>query len=154
MVGTFAYNPANESAGKTIVLDNLGGSTLEIAGIPEEGDVLTLANNSSGSGDNRNALRMAGLQTGGLLLGSTASYQDLFAGMVSDVGIQTRQAEASAETQITLQRQAEQSLNALSGVNLDEEAANLLKFQQAYQATAQVVASANEMFNTLIAAFR
>jgi flagellar hook-associated protein 1 FlgK len=154
VVGTIAYNPANESAGKSVVLDNLGGSTLEIAGIPEEGDVLTIANNSSGSGDNRNALRMAGLQNSGLLLGSTASYQDMFSGTVSSVGIQTRQAEASAETQLTLQRQAEQSLNALSGVNLDEEAANLLKFQQAYQPTAQVVASANEMFNTLIAAFR
>ncbi|MGB1343589.1 MAG: flagellar hook-associated protein FlgK [Pseudomonadales bacterium] len=152
--GTIAYNPVNESAGKTVVLDNLGGSTVTLAGTPQEGDVLTIANNSSGSGDNRNVLRLAGLQNTGLLLGSTASYQEMLAGTVSSVGIQTRQAEASAETQLTLQRQAEQSLNALSGVNLDEEAANLLKFQQAYQATAQVVASANEMFNTLIAAFR
>ena len=70
------------------------------------------------------------------------------------MGIQTRQAESSTETQLALQRQAEQSLNALSGVNLDEEAANLLRFQQAYQATAQVIASANEMFNTLLSAFR
>jgi len=151
---TIAYNPANESAGKTVTLGILGGSTLELSGIPEEGDVLTISNNSSGSGDNRNALRLAELQTKGTLLDSSASYQDMFAATVSSVGIQTRQAEASAETQITLQRQAEQALNALSGVNLDEEAANLLKFQQAYQATAQVVASANEMFNTLLSAFR
>ena len=151
---TIAYNPANESAGKTVTLGILGGSTLELSGIPKEGDVLTISNNSSGSGDNRNALRLAELQTKGTLLDSSASYQDMFAATVSSVGIQTRQAEASAETQITLQRQAEQALNALSGVNLDEEAANLLKFQQAYQATAQVVASANEMFNTLLSAFR
>ena len=152
--GTIAYNPANESAGKTVNLGILGGSTVELAGIPNEGDVLTVSNNTSGAGDNRNALRMAELQTAASLLGNSASYQEIFASTVSSVGIQTRQAEASAETQITLQRQAEQALNSLSGVNLDEEAANLLKFQQAYQATAQVVASANEMFNTLLSAFR
>ena len=88
------------------------------------------------------------------LLNSAASYQDMFASTVSSVGIQTRQATTSAETQSTLQAQAEQSLNSLAGVNLDEEAANLLKFQQAYQATAQMVSSANEMFNTLLSAFR
>jgi flagellar hook-associated protein 1 FlgK len=152
--GTIAYNPANESAGKTVNLGILGGATLELAGVPEAGDVLTISNNTSGAGDNRNALRMAELQTAASLLGNSASYQDVFASTVSSVGIQTRQAETSAETQVTLQRQAEQALNALSGVNLDEEAANLLKFQQAYQATAQVVASANEMFNTLLSAFR
>jgi len=152
--GTIAYNPANESAGKTVNLGILGGATLALAGVPEAGDVLTISNNTSGAGDNRNALRMAELQTTASLLGDSASYQEVFASTVSSVGIQTRQAEASAETQMTLQRQAEQALNSLSGVNLDEEAANLLKFQQAYQATAQVVASANEMFNTLLSAFR
>ena len=152
--GTIAYNPANESAGKKVDLGILGGATLELAGIPEAGDVLTISNNTNGAGDNRNALRMVELQTTASLLGNSASYQEVFASTVSSVGIQTRQAEASAETQITLQRQAEQALNALSGVNLDEEAANLLKFQQAYQATAQVVASANDMFNTLLSAFR
>ena len=152
--GTIAYNPINESGGKTVTLANLGGSTLQLAGVPAEGDTLVIANNGSGGGDNRNALRLSGLQSTGLLLNSAASYQDMFASTVSSVGIQTRQATTSAETQSTLQAQAEQSLNSLAGVNLDEEAANLLKFQQAYQATAQMVATANEMFNTLLSAFR
>ena len=152
--GTIPYNPINESGGKTVTLANLGGSTLQLAGVPAEGDTLVIANNTSGGGDNRNALRLSGLQSTGLLLNSAASYQDMFASTVSSVGIQTRQATSSAETQSTLQAQAEQSLNSLAGVNLDEEAANLLKFQQAYQATAQMVATANEMFNTLLSAFR
>ena len=152
--GTIPYNPTNESGGKTVTLANLGGSTLRLAGTPVEGDVLVIANNTSGGGDNRNALRLSDLQSTGLLLNSAASYQDMFASTVSSVGIQTRQATTSAETQSTLQAQAEQSLNSLAGVNLDEEAANLLKFQQAYQATAQMVATANEMFNTLLSAFR
>ena len=127
---------------------------MQLAGVPAEGDTLVIANNTSGGGDNRNALRLSGLQSTGLLLNSAASYQDMFASTVSSVGIQTRQATTSAETQSTLQAQAEQSLNSLAGVNLDEEAANLLKFQQAYQATAQMVSTANEMFNTLLSAFR
>ena len=151
---TIPYNPVNESAGKTITLPNLGNSTLQLSGIPLEGDVLTISGNGSGGGDNRNALRLADIQSEGVLLDETTNYQDMFAATVSSVGIQTRQAESSTETQLALQRQAEQSLNALSGVNLDEEAANLLRFQQAYQATAQVIASANEMFNTLLSAFR
>jgi flagellar hook-associated protein 1 FlgK len=154
VTGTIAYNPINESGGKTVTLANLGGSTLQLAGVPAEGDTLVIANNGSGGGDNRNALRLSGLQSTGLLLNSAASYQDMFASTVSSVGIQTRQATTSAETQSTLQAQAEQSLNSLAGVNLDEEAANLLKFQQAYQATAQMVSTANEMFNTLLSAFR
>ncbi|MDA9044073.1 hypothetical protein N9H56_05935, partial [Pseudomonadales bacterium] len=154
VTGTIAYNPINESGGKTVTLANLGGGTLQLAGVPAEGDTLVIANNGSGGGDNRNALRLSGLQSTGLLLNSAASYQDMFASTVSSVGIQTRQATTSAETQSTLQAQAEQSLNSLAGVNLDEEAANLLKFQQAYQATAQMVSSANEMFNTLLSAFR
>jgi flagellar hook-associated protein 1 FlgK len=152
--GTIAYNPINESGGKTVTLANLGGSTLRLAGVPLEGDTLVIANNASGGGDNRNALRLSDMQSTGLLLNSAASYQDMFASTVSSVGIQTRQATTSAETQSTLQAQASQSLNSLAGVNLDEEAANLLKFQQAYQATAQMVATANEMFNTLLSAFR
>ena len=152
--GTIAYNPINESGGKTVTLANLGGSTLRLAGVPLEGDTLVIANNTSGGGDNRNALRLSDMQSTGLLLNSAASYQDMFASTVSSVGIQTRQATTSAETQSTLQAQASQSLNSLAGVNLDEEAANLLKFQQAYQATAQMVATANEMFNTLLSAFR
>ncbi len=154
VTGTIPYNPINESGGKTVTLANLGGSTLQLAGVPAEGDTLVIANNGSGGGDNRNALRLSGLQSTGLLLNSAASYQDMFASTVSSVGIQTRQATTSAETQSTLQAQANQSLNSLAGVNLDEEAANLLKFQQAYQATAQMVATANEMFNTLLSAFR
>ena len=154
VTGTIPYNPINESGGKTVTLANLGGSTLQLAGVPAEGDTLVIANNGSGGGDNRNALRLSGLQSTGLLLNSAASYQDMFASTVSSVGIQTRQATTSAETQSTLQAQAEQSLNSLAGVNLDEEAANLLKFQQAYQATAQMVSTANEMFNTLLSAFR
>jgi len=152
--GPLAYNPSTESAGKSFTLAGYGDLTFSISGVPQDGDTLVLSANTNGSGDNRNVLALAELQRKGTLLGGTASYQDVFNGTIGSIGIQVRQAEASLETQTALRDQAETSLNALAGVNLDEEAANLLRYQQAYQASAQVVVAANQMFQTLLDAFR
>jgi len=152
--GEITYDPATESAGKTITLPGYGDLTFTVAGVPQAGDDLILSNNTNGSGDNRNALALADLQRKGTLIGGTASYQETFNGTIGSIGIQVRQAEASLATQTALRDQAEQSLNSIAGVNLDEEAANLLKYQQAYQASAQVVVAANQMFQTLLDAFR
>ena len=152
--GEIAYNPATESAGKSIALVGYGDLTFTVSGVPQDGDDLILSNNTNGSGDNRNALALAELQRKGTLIGGTASYQETFNGTIGSIGIQVRQAEASLATQTALRDQAEQSLNSIAGVNLDEEAANLLKYQQAYHASAQVVVAANQMFQTLLDAFR
>ena len=141
-------------AGKTFTFENFGNASFTVSGTPEDGDTFTISNNTSGAGDNRNALLLGALQTEGSLLDSTANYQEVFAGTIGEVGIQVRQAEAALATQTALRNQSEQSLSALAGVNLDEEAANLLRFQQAYQASAQVISTANELFQSLIAAFR
>jgi len=135
-------------------LEDYGNASFTFSGVPQDGDSFVIANNASGSGDNRNALALASLQTDGSLMGGPANYQDVFTGTIGSVGIQVRQAEAALSTQTALRDQAEQSLNAVAGVNLDEEAANLLRYQQAYQASAQVISTANELFQSLIAAFR
>jgi flagellar hook-associated protein 1 FlgK len=152
--GSLAYNASTESGGKSFTLAGYGDLTFNISGVPQDGDTLVLSNNTNGSGDNRNALALAELQRKGTLIGGTASYQETFNGTIGSIGIQVRQAEASLATQTALRDQAEQSLNSIAGVNLDEEAANLLKYQQAYQASAQVVVAANQMFQTLLDAFR
>lgn len=152
--GVILFDPTTESAGKTFTFENFGNASFTVSGTPEDGDTFTISNNTSGAGDNRNALLLGALQTEGSLLDSTANYQEVFAGTIGEVGIQVRQAEAALTTQTALRNQSEQSLSALAGVNLDEEAANLLRFQQAYQASAQVISTANELFQTLIAAFR
>ena len=149
-----AYDPSAANSGDALTLTGITGFSFQVSGVPQDGDSFTLSNNSSGSGDNRNALLLADLQRTGTLLGGTATYQDVFNGTIGSIGIQVRQAEASLETQTALRDQAETSLNSLAGVNLDEEAANLLKYQQAYQASAQVVVAANQMFQTLLDAFR
>ena len=152
--GVILFDPTTESAGKTFTFENFGNASFTVSGTPEDGDTFTISNNTSGAGDNRNALLLGALQTEGSLLDSTANYQEVFAGTIGEVGIQVRQAEAALATQTALRNQSEQALSALAGVNLDEEAANLLRFQQAYQASAQVISTANELFQSLIAAFR
>jgi flagellar hook-associated protein 1 FlgK len=152
--GVILFDPTTESAGKAFTFENFGNASFTVSGTPEDGDTFTISNNTSGAGDNRNALLLGALQTEGSLLDSTANYQEVFAGTIGEVGIQVRQAEAALATQTALRNQSEQALSALAGVNLDEEAANLLRFQQAYQASAQVISTANELFQSLIAAFR
>ncbi len=110
---------------------------------------------SSGAiGDNGTALSLAGLESAKLLLGGKATLQDAYSQMVAEVGSLTRAAEISRDAHETVKQQALQAREAVAGVNLDEEAADLVKFQQAYQAAAQVVSVATQTFDTLINAVR
>ncbi len=101
-------------------------------------------------GDNSNALALAALQSQKALGGSTESFQSAYAKLVSEVGVGTREARVNANAQRALLDRAVESQQAVSGVNLDEEAANLLKFQQAYQAAAQVIRISDDIFQTLL----
>jgi flagellar hook-associated protein 1 FlgK len=101
--------------------------------------------------DNRNALRLAGLQTANTVAGGTASYQGAYSKLVSDVGIQTRESQIQSTAQESLLKQTTVALQGVSGVNLDEEAANLVRYQQAYQASGKVLQIASTLFDTLLA---
>ena len=151
---TLLYDPATDAAGKTFTLASRGGAEFQLSGTPAVGDAFVIADNSAGNGDNRNALALAGLQGAKSLLGGSASFQDGYARLVSDVGTKARHSEINAESQRGLLRQAQAQREEISGVNLDEEAANLLKYQQAYQASAQVISAAQTLFDTLLAATR
>ena len=123
-----------------------------LSGIPGDGDRFVIENNNSPFDDNRNGLLMSKLQTTKTLENSSTDFQSGYAMIVSDVGTKTHSAEIDLLAQQTLSEQAKATRESYSGVNLDEEAADLLKFQQAYQAAARVISSADEMFQTLIAA--
>jgi len=97
-------------------------------------------------------LLLAGLQTSQTMENGTTSFQGAFGQLIARLGTQTRSAEIGAEAQAALRAQAQDSRDTLSGVNLDEEAADLIRFQQAYQAIAQVISVADSTFQTLLAA--
>lgn len=147
--GTGTGNPANVAftAGGNITYN---GWTIQISGTPAAGDVFTISANSAGVSDNRNALLLAGLQTGKTLAGGTASYQSAYAQIVSDVGNKTREVEVTITAQESVLKQAQDAQQSLSGVNLDEEAANLLRYQQAYQASGKMIEIASKLFETLL----
>lgn len=153
--GSLAYDPATDSgATLTLTVPGLGDFSFEMTGTPATGDQFTLSTNTGGVGDNRNALHLSSLQKESLLFGNSATLSDAYGYMVADVGTNTHQAAANAEVQGQLLSQAEAARSAVSGVNLDEEAADLVRFQQAYAAAAQVISTANSLFDTLLGAVR
>jgi flagellar hook-associated protein 1 FlgK len=109
---------------------------------------------SPAPGDNSNALLLANLQVAQTMENATTSFQGAYSQLVGELGTQTRSAQINADAQGALLAQAQESRDAVSGVNLDEEAANLLRFQQAYQAIAQVISVADSTFQTLLSAVR
>jgi flagellar hook-associated protein 1 FlgK len=126
------------------------GWTVQISGTPAAGDTFTVGPNLNAAGDSRNGLLVAGLQTADTLDGGTTSIQGAYSQLVSAVGNQTAELQATstaANTELTNATNAQQSV---SGVNLDEEASNLIQFQQAYQAAAQVMSTASTLFTSLI----
>jgi flagellar hook-associated protein 1 FlgK len=156
--GTLAYNPATEGAGKSFTFAAYGGYTFTVAGTPAAGDTFVIQSNAGGFADNRNALALAGLQSRLTMLngatGPTASIYGAYSKIVSDVGARTKQAEIDSQAQGVMLQQAQDAWSNKSGVNLDEEAANLIKYQQIYQASAQLVVAASTVFDTLLAAVR
>ncbi|QSA98366.1 flagellar hook-associated protein FlgK [Methylococcus sp. EFPC2] len=100
--------------------------------------------------DNGNALALLDLQNAKLLLNGRASYQEAYNGIVGEIGTLAKTAEINVTAQKNLLDNARQRRESQAGVNLDEEAANLIQFQQAYQAAAQTVATARTTFDTLL----
>ncbi|HBP0508941.1 TPA: flagellar hook-associated protein FlgK [Pseudomonas aeruginosa] len=129
----------------------------ELSGVPQNSDSFKVGFNDKGISDNRNALELLALQTKPTVGGtdSTGStYNEAYGGLVERVGTLTAQVRASSEASATVLKQAQDSRDSLSGVSLDEEAANLIQFQQYYSASAQVIQVARTLFDTLIGAFR
>lgn len=133
---------------------DVNGWRLQITGAPATGDTFTVQRNAGGLGDNRNALAVAALANRGLFEGGGVSVSQAYSALVADVGNDTRQAQLARDAQASITDDAQQAVLAASGVNLDEEAADLLRWQQAYGAAAKVVAVADDLFNTLLSVVR
>jgi flagellar hook-associated protein 1 FlgK len=127
----------------------VGGMNFTLTGAPQNGDTFTIARNS-GVGDTRNASLLGDLQSKNILENGSATYQSAYAHIVSAIGNKTREVQVNAEASAAQLEQADKAAQNVSGVNLDEEAANLLKYQQAYQAASKVMQVADTIFNALL----
>ena len=144
--GSFAY-----TSGGNI---SLNGWQVAISGAPAAGDVFTVRSNGSGSGDNTNALAFANQQSQGVLSNGTVSISGALGALISNSGAQAAQVNSAQTAQSAVNSQAQTNLQSVSGVNLDQEAANLLQWQQAYQASAQALSVANTLFTSLLDSVR
>ena len=134
------------TAGATI---SFNGMSFQIGGAPVDGDTFNVGPNPSGSGDNRNLLAISSLQSANTLLGGTASFQSAYGQMVSQVGNKAREISVTQTAQENLASQGDTAIQSMSGVNLDEEAANLIRYQQAYQASAKIIDITGKLFDLL-----
>ena len=128
----------------------MGGISVVITGAPKDGDTFSIGRNTAGVSDGRNALALGQLQTQNTMSGKTASYQSAYAQLVSDNGNKTREIKVTGAAQQALVDQSSNAREALSGVNLDEEAANLIRYQQAYQASAKILDIGSKLFDVLL----
>ncbi|MDP1650832.1 MAG: flagellar hook-associated protein FlgK [Rubrivivax sp.] len=126
------------------------GYTLHLSGVPRSGDIVTVAPTpaSTMASNNGNALALLGLRDAGLADGRTAV--EAWSQAIADIGVRVQSARTSADISTTVAGQAELARSSQAGVNLDEEAARLIQYQQSYQAAAKVLQVAQTLFDTLL----
>lgn len=129
---------------------SFGGVSFNITGTPGDTDTFTIGPNTSGVGDSRNGALLAGLQAKNVMNDGTATFQGAYAQVVNVVGNKAREAQIGMNAADAAVVQATKAHQSVSGVNLDEEAANLLRYQQAYQAAGKVMQIAGTLFDTLL----
>ncbi|GAB2523895.1 flagellar hook-associated protein FlgK [Lysobacter humi (ex Lee et al. 2017)] len=142
--GPFAYTAGQPITG--------AGWSVTFDGAPEAGDTFDLSRTPARSTDNGNARLLGGLDQRGLLDGGATGLTTGLSRLTARVGSEAQHAALNLEAQTALHDQVIAERDSTSGVNLDEEAADLLRFQQAYQAAAQVISTADNMFQTLLGA--
>ena len=133
---------------------SFNGWVMRIDGAPAAGDEFSVEGNAGGVGDNRNALRMAALFEQPLLGDGSTSLFARSDALVSRVGSTAAAASTALSAQRSVLESSRAAQQSVSGVNLEEEAANLVRFQQAFEANAQVIRVADTIFQSLIAAVR
>jgi flagellar hook-associated protein 1 FlgK len=136
-------------AGSPIVQN---GWQVQISGTPAAGDSFTVASNAGATGDNSNALASAAQQTTPVLGNGTISINSAVSGLITGIGSQAQQINTAQTAQTAVNTQAVNNQQSISGVNLDEEAANLLQWQQAYGAAAKALQIGSSLFQSLLTA--
>jgi flagellar hook-associated protein 1 FlgK len=144
--GSFTYTP-----GSAI---DVNGWRVQVNGAPAVGDRFTVRNNAGATGDNRNAFAMADSLRANVLDGGTIAAYAAVERLTGDVGLATRTAQINRDAEATIHASDIDARDSVQGVNLDEEAANMLRYQQAYAAAAQIISAAQEMFDSLMNAVR
>ncbi|PSV39337.1 flagellar hook-associated protein FlgK [Photobacterium sp. GB-27] len=148
-VQSLAYPLTNVS--KEITFAGQTAPTLSLTDNGQVGDNFTVTlGRTNAVGGNSNFLAMQQIQHGKTMNEGKSSVIDLFEGLATDIGMLKNNADKTAEVNQLDFDAASERVSNLSGVNLDEEAANLMKFQQSYMASSRIMSVAKETFDTLM----
>lgn len=142
--GPYPYTP-----GQTI---SANGWSIVLDGKPATGDRFDIGKTAAGSSDNGNASRLAGVEDAKAFNAGTVTLNGALGGLTTQIGSAARAADYSLQAQQVINDNAKASRDSISGVNLDEEAADMLRLQQAYQAASQLISTADTMFQTILKA--
>ncbi|WP_369350090.1 flagellar hook-associated protein FlgK [Stenotrophomonas sp. JAG2] len=141
--------PNTYTAGQTITAN---GWSFVLDGAPKLGDTFNIGPTPAGSSDNSNALLLAKVEQAKTFNDGTVTLSGALGGLTTQVGAAARSAEYSLQAQQVITDQAQAARDSISGVNLDEEASDMLRLQQAYQAASQLISTADNMFQTILGA--
>ncbi|WP_303639088.1 flagellar hook-associated protein FlgK [Stenotrophomonas tuberculopleuritidis] len=143
--------PQTYTPGQTI---SANGWSFVLDGAPKTGDTFNITPTPAGSSDNSNATRLSKVESAKAFNAGTVTLGGALGGLTTQVGAAARSAEYSLGAQQVITDQAQRARDEVSGVNLDEEAADMLRLQQAYQAASQLISTADSMFQTILGAVR
>ncbi|ASE51866.1 TPA: flagellar hook-associated protein FlgK [Stenotrophomonas maltophilia] len=143
--------PQTYTPGQTI---SAKGWSFVLDGAPKVGDTFSISPTPAGSSDNSNAAKLAKVEDAKAFNGGTVTLNGALGGLTTQVGAAARSAEYSLDAQQVITDKAQAARDEISGVNLDEEAADMLRLQQAYQAASQLISTADNMFQTILGAVR
>jgi flagellar hook-associated protein 1 FlgK len=152
--GTIIPGQKNEIFGSQGTDPKFIGFQVTIDGAPQVNDEFTIDFNQNGSSDNRNAAALSGIRAQNILDGNSTNFENSYGRLIERIGTQTAQAKVGRDASESLLFQSQASRDSMAGVNLDEEAANLIKFEQAYNASAQLITVARQIFDTLLSSLR
>ena len=145
----FGHSIATRVLDKNRVFEAVG-SRFQFSEEATTSDAFSITNNKAGSGDNRNLINMLDLQLEKLSDKGKGNFQEIFSNTLAKVGSNVQANDLSLKAAESNKEAAESAQSEFSGVSLDDEAAHLLEFQQAYQASARILQTARELFESLI----
>jgi flagellar hook-associated protein 1 FlgK len=139
-----------DSTASNFATSSYMGYQINISGAPKAGDTFTVDFNKDSKNDNRNALAMTALETGKAMQNGTMSFSQGYGRLVEEVGTKSNLSQINTAASRSLLEQTKAMQDGVSGVNMDEEAANLILYQQMYTANARVITVAKDLFDALL----
>ncbi|MBN1866238.1 flagellar hook-associated protein FlgK [Candidatus Sumerlaeota bacterium] len=148
-IGDFSGPPV---AGDVFRVDTVTGASghIEISAAVAASLDAIAAGLSAESGDNRNALALADMETAALAAGGTMSFRQMYLAMVTELGVASAADRTELDSRDAILNQVNTMFQSVSGVNIDEEATKLIEYQRAYEASSKVISVADEMMQTLL----